>query len=269
MKKLAALVVLFAVSSASAQTALVAPERLFNDISLAISKARVPMFPAPARNFSNPAHRNGGLPYHCENLPVVYERNGTLYKNEREIGRSPRSYEAACNGDVIWTSSYGDLYRNETKIGNASEFKISLKTGDVSWKNSHGSLYKNGSELGKVKDSAYEIATYSGQVVWLNWYGELHRDGEKFGQPSEYRMAEYTGKVAWKDSYGRLYADHTNLGNASRYDIADRTGDIVWEDGFGRLYKNAEFVTQDFTRYELRFDGRLIWFDRSGNAHSR
>ncbi|MBI4675979.1 MAG: hypothetical protein HY748_00150 [Elusimicrobia bacterium] len=224
---------------------------------------------AASRRRAALAERNA-LPEVCASLPVVYIRNGDIYKNDEQIGARANSYKANCDGFVAWVDSYGDLYLDRKELASrTSGFDLSWYGDTVVWKDSHGELYKHSAGATKRHDrvSSYTFLRYTGDVIWRDTWGDLHRNEEKLGRDSGHKIAQRTGDVAWKDSYGSLYKNRDLLGRCSDFRIADRTGDVAWTDGYGTLYKGDKAVARYPSSWELREDGVLIWRDSSGHYH--
>ena len=122
----------------------------------------LPGIPARARAFQPAAN---ALPENCPNMPVLYVKNGDLYKNGKKLGRNASAYKGACSGDAAWRDSYGRIYKNEAELGSSvQDFEIALYTGDVFWKNSYGRLYRNSAEVGSAQ--VFIVADWTGDVAW-------------------------------------------------------------------------------------------------------
>lgn len=208
----------------------------------------------------------------CRSLPHVYERSGILYKNGTEVARYPRSWAASCSGALAWQDSSGYLYKDGQRLGSdsASEYRITRYSGHVIWQASWG-FYRDGDKLADRSPQSYLWSDWTGDVAWTDSYRRLYRNAERLSpdstSPQTYAVAAYTGDVVWHDSFGYLYKNETKLDKAERYAVAP-TGDVVWEGFIRGLYKNGVKVTDFFQRWDLRDDGRLIWWDSSGYEHS-
>jgi len=217
----------------------------------------------PSRNI-HPAP--GSLPENCGNMPVMYTKDGDLYRNGQKLGSNVSSYKGACSGDVAWRNSYGDLYKNTDKLGGSSQnFEIALYTGDVFWTDNYGRLHKNSSGIGDAQ--TFQVADHTGDVAWRDNYGRLYKNGEELGSSSRYQIAGYTGDVVWVDGYGTLYKNQEKLGDSSRFSVAERTGDVAWMDPYSRLYMNKTQISSNCQSFELREDGKLLWRDSYGDYH--
>jgi len=223
----------------------------------------LPGIPARARAFQPAAN---ALPENCPNMPVLYVKNGDLYKNGKKLGRNASAYKGACSGDAAWRDSYGRIYKNEAELGSsAQDFEIALYTGDVFWKNSYGRLYRNSAEVGSAQ--VFIVADWTGDVAWRDPYGRLYKNSEELGASSRFQMASHTGDVVWTDSFGNLYKNREKLGSSNNFFVADRTGDVAWLDGFSNLYLNKTRISSSCQRFELREDGKLLWVDNFGEYH--
>jgi hypothetical protein len=223
----------------------------------------LPGIPARARAFQPAANV---LPENCLNMPMLYVKNGDLYKNGKKLGGNASSYKGACSGDAAWRDSYGRIYKNEAELGSSAQnFEIALYTGDVFWKNSYGRLYKNSSEVGSAQ--VFIIADWTGDVAWRDSYGNLYKNSEKLGDSGRFQMAGHTGDVVWVNNFGTLYKNREELGRSNNFFVADRTGDVAWLDGFSNLYLNKTRVSTSCQRFELREDGKLLWVDNFGEYH--
>ncbi len=220
--------------------------------------------PVAAALVLRPAHRI--LPENCSNMPVMYTRNGDLYKNGQKLGSNVSSYKAACSGDVAWRDGYGAIYKNETNLGDSSRnFEIALYTGDVFWRNSYGRLYKDSSEIGNAR--TFAVADHTGDIAWRDNYGRLYKNGIELGNSNRYQIVGHTGDVVWVNNYGILCKNQEELGNSSRFAVAERTGDVAWKDSYSRLYLNKTQIASNCRSFELREDGKLLWRDMSGEYH--
>ncbi len=206
------------------------------------------------------------LPENCANLPVVYERNGDLYKNGQVIGRNASSHKENCDGMVAWADSYGSLYRDSSRVADrVQQYEVSWFGDIIAWTDGYGSLYRNGEDFGRVQ--SHTFVKFTGDLVWTNSYGELYRNHDDLGRAQSYLVAARTGDVAWTNSYGSLYKNSSELGRAQTWKICDRTGDVGWLDSFGRLHKNDVEVGSGVSSFQMREDGKLIWTDSWGNVH--
>lgn len=206
------------------------------------------------------------LPENCADLPVVAIRNGEIFKNGAGLGRNASSYQANCDGLVVWQDSYGDLYVESRKIADrVSQYDVAWHGDVLVWKDSYGGLHRGSDDLGRV--DSYAFVKYTGDVVWKNSWGDLYRNREKFGRAGNYAVAARTGDVAWQDGFGTLHRNDRELGRAQSWQISDRTGDVGWLDSYRNLYKNGDKVGSDVNQFTMREDGKLIWVDSWGNTH--
>jgi hypothetical protein len=261
MKKLLFCAALLALTAPAAMAQPSAAEQLgIGAIAVELPEVSGPA--VPARAFL-PA---GQLPENCASMPVLYVRNGDLYKNGKKLGSNASAYKGACSGDVAWRDSYGHVYKNETELGGSvSDFRIALYTGDVVWTSSYGSLYKNSTEIGRAQ--IFMVADWTGDVAWRDNYGTLYKNSAKLGGASRFQVAGHTGDVVWSDNYGGLYKNLEKLGDSSNYFVADRTGDVAWKDSFSNLYLNRTRLATNCQSFELREDGKLLWTDSWGEYH--
>ena len=130
------------------------------------------------------------MPENCANLPVVFIRNGEIFKNGISLGRNASSYQANCDGLVAWQDNYGDLYSENRKVAD--------------------------------RVSHYDVAWYGDMLVWKDSYGNLHRGNDDLGRVESYTFVKYTGDVIWKDSWGDLYRNREKFGRAGSYLVAVR-----------------------------------------------
>ena len=208
----------------------------------------------------------GALPENCANMPVLYVRNGDLYKNGKLVGNNVSSYKGACSGEVAWRDSYGRVYKDQAELGRSvSDFRIALYTGDVVWTDSYGRLYKNKTEIGGAQ--VFLLADWTGDVAWRDSYGRLYKNAKELGSANRFQIAGHTGDVVWSDSYGTLYKNLDKLGDSDNYFVADRTGDVAWLDHYSNLYLNKTRISTSCQRFELREDGKLLWVDNFGEYH--
>ena len=237
----------------------------FNDLSAVARQARVAALGARIQRARFvPSHDS--LPENCFNLPVVAIRNGEIFKNGVNLGRNASSYQANCDGVVVWQDSYGDLHLESRSLASrVSQYDVAWHGDMIVWKDSYGNLHRGNDDLGRV--SNYTFVKYTGDVVWKDSWGDLYRNREKFGRAGSYLVTARTGDVAWQDSYGTLHRNNRELGRSQSWQISDRTGDVGWLDSFRNLYKNGDKVGSDVSRFTMREDGRLIWVDSWGNTH--
>jgi hypothetical protein len=255
-------VLLAASSPAFAQSDLSAA---FKTLSAAAAQIGQPGQPVRRHYYRHPSAADY-LPENCSNLPVVYERNGDLYKNDRVIGRSPASHKENCDGVVAWLDSYGTLRRDDQTVANrAQTYDVSWFGDIIVWTDGYGSLFRNGEDFGRVQNHVF--VKFTGDLVWTNTYGSLYKNKTELGRAQTYLVAARTGDVAWTNSYGNLYKNSTELGRAQTWKICDRTGDVGWLDSFGRLHKNGVEVGTGVSSFQMREDGKLIWTDSWGNVH--
>ncbi|MEK7382025.1 MAG: hypothetical protein AAB262_01920 [Elusimicrobiota bacterium] len=211
--------------------------------------------------------RGEQLPESCADLPVVFIRNGDIFKNDELLGRYAASHKENCDGLVVWQDSYGDLYRDGVKIAAwVQGYDVSWHGDIIVWQDSYGVLFRNGTELGRAQ--SYTLVKYTGDVVWQDAWSDLHRNQVKLGRAQRYAVAERTADVAWLDGFGILYRNDQELGRAQSWAISDRTGVVGWLDSYRNLYKNGVQVATGVERFSMREDGRIIWVDSSGRSHS-
>lgn len=208
----------------------------------------------------------GGLPENCSNMPVLYVKDGDLYKNGKKLGDNVASYKGACSGDAAWRDSYGRIYRNAAELGgSARNFEIALYTGDVFWQDAYGRFHKNSDEIGSAQ--VFIVADWTGDVAWRDSYGNLYKNSAKLGSSSRFQVAGHTGDVVWVNNFGALYRNLEKLGDSDNFFVADRTGDVAWLDNFSNLYLNRDRISTGCQRFELREDGKLLWVDNFGEYH--
>lgn len=244
-------------------------------VSAAGAALDVPLPPGmPDAPVKVPARRLRPRPepvFPCENLPVTYVKNGSLYVNGKQVSSRVQSHEAACTGDVAWMDSYGALYLNGDRLGSAQSFNLAKYSGDVAWIDGHGDLWKNRVELGGLNGSYYLVET-TGDVIWTDGFGDLWKDRVELGRAQAHRVARWTGDVFWQDSFGNLHKNDVELG---RHDVrwyslrvSDLHGVAAWEDTMGYLHKDGRRITDRHEWYEMREDGVLVWRDGWGDVHS-
>jgi hypothetical protein len=207
------------------------------------------------------------LPENCQNLAVVSIRDGEISSNGRVLGRNASTFLANCDGSVAWLDQSGVLYRDEREVGRSvSQFDLSWYGSVLAWMDQSGELHRDGDNLGRVE--TWTFVKYTGDVVWKDSWGDLYRGRNKLGRAESYLVAARTADVAWVNGYGDLYKNSTLLGRVQTYDICDRTGDVAWLDSYNRLFKNGRQVADGVNQFTLREDGKLIWTDWRGDAHS-
>ena len=237
----------------------------FADASVLARQARTVSVPALAHR-ARFLPRPDALPENCANLPVVFIRNGEIFKNGVVLGRNASSYQANCDGLVAWQDHYGDLYSENRKVADrVTQYDVAWYGDMLVWKDSYGNLHRGNDDLGRV--DSYTFVKYTGDVVWKNGWGDLYRNREKFGRAGNYLVAARTGDVAWLDGFGTLHRNGVELGRSQSWQISDRTGDVGWLDSFRNLYKNGAKVGSDVNQFTMREDGKLIWVDSWGNTH--
>ena len=236
---------------------------LSHQVRVAAQTAVPPALPHRGRYIPHPE----ALPENCANLPVVSIRNGEIIKNGVSLGQNASSYQANCDGLVVWQDNYGELYRETQRVAsNVAQYEVAWHGDVLAWKDTYGDLHRGNDDLGRV--DIYTFAKYTGDVVWKDSWGDLYRNREKFGRAENYAVAARTGDVAWMDSFGTLHRNGVELGRAQNWQISDRTGDVGWLDGYRRLYKNGNQVGEDVNQFTVREDGKLIWVDSRGDTHS-